>query len=451
MLKENPQDKGQDELFRSRLDQIIDMRHPLVKMSQLIEWDALEAAFKNHYCSSNGRPGGSIRLMAGLLLLKEIKGISDETVCQEWSENPYFQYFCGETFFQHRFPVEPPSLSYFRKRIGQEGFERLLQETITLGLKTGTVSPKDVARVNVDTTVQEKAIKFPTDTQLCHTAREKLVELVEEQGYRLRQNYRRKSKEDLLQANRYFAARQMKRARKVAKSVRNYLGRVMRETERLAANDPQLAASVTEALEKSRIIHRQAGDRKCKEKLYSFHAPEVECIAKGKANKAYEFGVKVSVATTQARNFIVGALASHKKPYDGHTLKPALEQVLRLTGIVPKEAYVDLGYRGHGVEESSGTTVILPRQKRGLTKAMHKRKRRRHAIEPVIGHCKHDRAVGPRNFLKGIVGDQMNALAMAIGFNLRKILRKIFLCLFYRWVLMVITQPKTYRASYQVA
>jgi len=163
-----------------------------------------------------------------------------------------------------------------------------------------------------------------------------------------------------------------------------------------------------------------------KTKLYSWHAPEVECIAKGKVHKKYEFGCKASYATTNKRNFIIGAMALHSKPYDGHTLKSVLGQIIHLTGIKPKEVQVDFGYRDHGIKDDD-MEIILARRKRGITPAIRKRMKRRNAIEPVISHCKNDRKVGARNWLKGRVGDKINAISMAVGFNLRKILRKIFL------------------------
>jgi transposase, IS5 family len=431
MLKKNPQDSGQSDLYRSRLESIIDLDHELVKLTHVVGWNGLESDLAPYYCMDNGRPGGSVRLMAGLLLLKDMKGLSDEEVCAVWRENPYFQYFCGEEFFQHRLPVEPPSLSIFRKRIGAEGMERLLQETIRMGLKTGVVTTKDVQRVNVDTTVQEKAVRFPTDTQLCHKAREELLKTAEHYDVEVRQSYVRKSKQAVFLANKYMAARQMNRGRKQIKKVRNYLGRVIRDLERAMDRAPSLEAAFRDDLTKARKIYDQAADPKTPDKIYSWHAPEVECIAKGKAHKKYEFGCKASIASTNAGNFIVGAMAHHGRPYDGHTLATVLEQIARLTGVKPNEANVDLGYRGHGIK-GEDTEIIFSHQKRGITPAKRKRQKRRNAIEPIIGHCKNDRKVGPRNWLHGKVGDQINALAMAIGFNLRKILRWIFLCLFSR-------------------
>ncbi len=434
MLQKNPTSSGQDELFRSRLDSILDLRHALVKLSRLIGRDGLAADLSPHYCADNGRPGESIRLMAGLLLLKDARGLSDEEVCATWRENLYFQYFCGEEFFQHRLPVEPPSLSIFRKRIGEAGMERLLQETIRAGFLTGVVTAKDLQRVNVDTTVQEKAITFPTDTKLCHKARLELVKKAQSPGVPLRQSYVRKSKQALFLTNKYMAAKQMRRGRKHAKQVRNYLGRVMRDIERAPAESPSLAALFETDLAKARIIYAQAADPRAKEKIYSWHAPEVECIAKGKAHKKYEFGCKASLSSTSKSNFIVGAKAHHGRPYDGHTLGGVPGQTERLTGIKPEEAYVDPGYRGHEVK-AEDTEVIISRQKRGITPARRKRQKRRNALEPIIGHCKNDRKIGPRNWLQGILGDQTNIIAMAIGFNMRKILRRIFLWLLARCIL----------------
>lgn len=196
---------------------------------------------------------------------------------------------------------------------------------------------------------------------------------------------------------------------------------MIRDIERAIAARPSLAAAFNDDLTKARKIYAQAGDPKTPDKIYSWHAPEVECIAKGKAHKKYEFGCKTSLASTNQGNFIVAAMAHHGRPYDGHTLGAVLSQIERLTGIKPSEANIDQGYRGHGIKDEA-IDIVLARQKRGVTPAKRKRQKRRNAIEPIIGHCKNDRKVGPRNWLQGIADDQINALAMAIGFNLRKIL-----------------------------
>ena len=248
-------------------------------------------------------------------------------------------------------------------------------------------------------------------------------------GVELRQSYKRLSKNALFMQGRYRHARQGKRANRQVRKLKTYLGRVTRDIERKINNSPNLQEQFASLLETSRRLLRQ--QRQDKNKLYSLHAPEVECIAKGKAYKKYEFGCKASYAVTNKSNFIVGAKALHGKPFDGHTLGTALTQVERLTGVKPGEVHVDLGYRGHRLEDEE-IEIILARRKRGITPAKRKRQKRRNAIEPIIGHCKNDRKVGPRNWLQGKIGDQINAISMAIGFNLRKILKKIFLWLFYR-------------------
>jgi len=228
-------------------------------------------------------------------------------------------------------------LSIFRNRIGDEGMERLLGETIKVGLQTGTVSQRDLGQITVDTTVQEKAVHFPTDVRLCHKAREELVDLAREENVVLRQSYVRKIKNAVFMSNRYMAARQMKRARKKIKEVKNYLGRVVRNIEIAVAQGQDISPVLEAALGKAQIVLSQTLNPKAREKLYSWHAPEVECIAKGKASKKYEFGCKASFASTNKSNFIVGAMALHGKPYDGHTLGRVLAQIQNLTGIKPKE------------------------------------------------------------------------------------------------------------------
>ncbi|MCK5555162.1 MAG: IS5 family transposase, partial [Alphaproteobacteria bacterium] len=295
------------------------------------------------------------------------------------------------------------------------------------------VTPRDLKKVNVDTTVQEKAVRFPTDTQLCHKARMELVKMTNENGIKLRQSYVHKSRNAVFLTNKYMAARQMKRGRKMAKNVRNYFGRVMREIECAVTRETSLAKVFENDLAKSRKIYAQAGNKKEPNKIYSWHAPEVECIAKGKARRKYEFGCKASIASTNKNNFIVGAKAHHKRPHDSRTLVGVLSQIERLTGVKPDEVNVDLGYRGHGVKDEN-IEIILAHQKLGITPAKKKRQKRRSAIEPIIGHCKNDRKVGPRNWLRGKTSDQINALAMATGFNLRNILKRIFLRLLARWL-----------------
>jgi transposase, IS5 family len=409
----------QSDLFRLKLVNLIDVRHELCRLAERMEWPALVTQFGALY-AEQGRPGVPIRLMVGLHYLKHAYGLSDEVIVRSWVENPYWQYFCGEEYFQHQLPIDPSQMTRFRTRLGPTGCEQLLKLTIAAGLATQAVKPASFTQVTVDTTVQEKAIAFPTDGRLYHKGRVWLVRLAKQAGIELRQSYVRKGKQALFMQQRYGAARQMKRARRELKRSKVYLGRVYRDIQRKL---PRQSAPVQERFAEplARIARLLAQQRHDKHKLYSVHAPEVECIAKGKAHKKYEFGIKVSLTATQRGNFIVGALAIPGNPYDGHTLSSALKQVAQLTGTQPERCFVDRGYRGHGIE---GTEVYIAGQKRGITPALRRALKRRNAIEPIIGHTKHDGLMG-RNYLKGTAGDAMNAILAAAGHNLRIILRKL--------------------------
>ena len=419
MLPKERDATPQSDLFRLKLVNLIDLRHELCRLAEAIQWQALADEFGALYAEA-GRPGVPIRLMVGLHYLKHAFGLSDEVVVKTWVENPYWQYFCGEEYFQHRLPIDPSQMTRFRHRLGAAGCEKLLALTISTGVATQAVKTSSFADVTVDTTVQEKAIAFPTDSRLYFKGREWLVRLAKANGIELRQSYRRTGKQALFMQNRYAAARQVRRARRELKRSKIFLGRVYRDLKRkLRAQPDAVQDQFTEAMHRvERLLAQQRNDRN---KLYALHAPEVECIAKGKLHKKYEFGIKVSLAVTQRDNFIVGALALPGNPFDGHTLRSALTQVEALTGATPQRCFVDRGYRGHGIED---VAVHIAGQKRGLTRALRRALKRRNAIEPIIGHAKQDGLMG-RNYLKGSVGDAMNAILAAAGHNLRIILRKL--------------------------
>jgi IS5 family transposase len=418
----------QADMFRLRLDQMLNQRHALYKLSNQIDWNAAEVNF-GHLYSEEGRPGIPIRLMVGLHYLKHTYDLSDEEVVAQWAENHYWQYFCGETYFQHHLPIDPSQMTRFRKRIGEAGCEFMLGLTVHAGIVTRTVSAASLSIVNVDTTVQEKAIAFPTDARLYHKARGALVRAAKRMGIPLRQSYERVSKLALAKNGRYAHARQMQRARREQRRLRTYLGRVIRDIERKLPEEHAAKMNALLNIAK-RILTQQRHDRG---KVYSMHAPEVECIAKGKAHKPYEFGVKVGIVSTSKESFVVGMQSLPGNPYDGHTLSASLAQVERLTGVLPKEAYVDRGYKGHGVDD---TTVWIAGAKRGVTTAIKKKLKRRNAVEPVIGHMKNDGRLG-RNFLKGEDGDAINALLCGAGHNLRKILRQLALLSPHSWLALL--------------
>ncbi len=408
--RENP------DLFRLLLDQFIDMKHELVILADKIDWPTFEKKFGAYYIDKKGRPGAPTRLMVGLHYLKYAFEESDESVVYRFIENPYWQYFCGYEYFQKSLPIDPSSLTRFRKRIGSVGVEHFLQELLRTAKRAGALKESHLNKVNVDTTVQEKAIAFPTDARLYYKMRDLLVKAAESQGIELRQNYRRLAKKALFRQSGYSRARQMRRAAKMTRRLKTYLGCVHRDIVRKAETvDPELM----DLLEKSSRLQQQKRDSK--NKLYSIHAPEVECISKGKAHKRYEFGCKVSLATSSRDNWILGIQAHHGNPYDGHTLKATLEQVERLTDWSVKDAYVDLGYRGHDYTGEAKVHIVNFRSLAKKTRSVKRWLKRRSAIEPVIGHVKSENGMA-RNRLKGIEGDKINALLSGCGFNFRKLL-----------------------------
>jgi transposase, IS5 family len=422
----------QCELFGARLSELLNPEHPLYVLAERIDWSQFDSAIDACYADELGRPGVNTRLMIGLLYLKHAFDESDESLVARWVENPYWQFFCGLSYMQHELPIDPSSLSRWRKRVGAERLEKLLEATIHTALAMKAVRSQELQKVNVDTTVQEKAIAFPTDARLYHKMRVALVRRAASLGITLRQNYRFKGKKLLAKQGRYAHAQQMKRAAKMTRHLKTILGRVLRDIQRKAqaiqgriADEPlgELIALAERLL---------AQTRTSKNKLYSVHAPEVECIAKGKAHKRYEFGCKTSVATTSKSNWIVGTQALDGNPYDGHTLGGAIGQVERLTGQTPRDVMVDQGYRGHGYAGSAIVHVVRSIPKRA-TRALRRMLRRRAAIEPTIGHLKSDNRLN-RNYLTGREGDKINAVLSAAGYNLRKLLRWIvFAPIFWLW------------------
>jgi len=418
-MEPSKQSQGGKDLFRERLDAIIDLKHPLARLAELVPWSDFDAAFGRFY-KPVGRPAKATRLMVGLHYLKHSFDLSDEQTVERWVENPYWQYFCGFEFFQHVLPIDPSLMTRWRKRIGSEEMEKVLKATVEMALESGTVKPSSLERVTIDTTVQEKAIAHPTDSRLYLKALQALVRQAKKADITLRQSHTRLAKKASAKAGRYAHARQYKRMRRELKCLRTYLGRVYRDVGRKIAGDSEQEAHFARLLGLvERLLAQQPQD---KNKLYSLHAPEVVCIAKGKAHKRYEFGCKVGVAATNKEGLFLASKAFEDNPYDGHTLQATIDQAEAMTGVAVERAYVDKGYRGHHYEGRA--RVILSGRKRGLTPQMKRELRRRSAIEPMIGHAKNDGRLG-RNYLLGHDGDRINALLAAAGHNLRLILNKL--------------------------
>ncbi|MDA9455972.1 transposase [Bradyrhizobium sp. CCBAU 21359] len=433
MRPKERRDGGQTDLLRARLDAIIDMGHPLVKLSRTIDWSFLEQKFGAVSEDKPGRPPLPTRLMAGLAILKHTYDLSDEVLCERWLENPYYQFFCGEEFFQHRLVFDRSSLTRWRERMGEERLVALLQESLAVATKTEAIKPSDLNRIIVDTTVQPKNVMFPTDARLLHRAREILVRLAKGAGIKLRQSYARVGKFALIKHQRYAHAKQFKRANRALRTLRTYLGRIIRDIARKIGGS---AAVLSEsALSRMLALARRVLEQKQHQrgpKLYSLHAPEVECIGKGKAHRPYEFGVKVSVATTLAPA-CGGQLVTHVKalpgnPYDGHTLATIIPEMEALVGNIIERLLADKGYRGHNAPADYKFRVFTSGQKRRVTPKIKRELRRRSAIEPVIGHLKSEHRMG-RNYLWHREGDATNAVLAAVGYNFRRLIRWLSLLL----------------------
>jgi transposase, IS5 family len=431
-------ESGQQDLFKARLDQILNGQHALVKLARLIDWRFLEERFGAVYSDGPGSPPLPTRLMAGLEILKYSYNLSDERVCEQWLENPYFQFFCGEEFFQHELPFDRSSMTRWRQRMGAEKLKALLQESLAVAAKTEALKLSELAEVVIDTTVQPKYVAFPTDAKLLNRARELLVRLARKHGVKLRQSYRRVGKRALIQHQRYAHAKQFKRARKPLRRLKTYLGRVRRDIARKIEDNPALMAEFAGPLSRSwRVLMQKK--RQEAPKLYSMHAPEVECIGKGKAHKPYEFGVKVSLTTTikpsKGGLFILHAKALPGNPYDGHTLEAILPEIEAITGMALKRAILDAGYKGHNATPQYRFKVYTQGQKRGMTGQIKRLFRRRAAIEPVIGHAKDEHRMG-RNYLAHTEGDATNAVLAAAGYNFRRLIKWLdrFLRLMLAWL-----------------
>lgn len=423
--KSSENENRQLELGRVRLVTFLNMDHELVCLSERINWNEFCKKFGESFDEKRGRPALPTRLMVGLTYLKYLFDLSDEAAVEQFLESGYWQYFCGFEYFQHELPCDSSSLTRWRKRLGEDGAEKLLSETLAIAHELKLLKSKHCERVIVDTTVQEKNITFPTDSKLILVAREKLVEAAKASGIELRQTYTFKGKHEAHRCSRLLHAKQFNRARTSIKRQKTYLARVIRDVKRKCEKpEGQLLEALTLA---TRIFLQEKTSDK---KIYSLHEPHVECISKGKARQPYEFGNKVSLAVTAKDPWIIGAKSFFGNPFDGATLRGAIEQVERLTGISTKEIYVDKGYRGK-VHHPDGKLVLISGRK-NLHPILQKYLRRRSSIEPVIGHTKHDHRMAT-NLLKGTDGDKINPILAASAFNLRKILRSFFLS-FLNWL-----------------
>lgn len=433
-----PKKEDRSSLYKVALKKLLNEKHPLYRMAETIDWAAFDKAFTPLFCPDNGRPGIPTRMMVALHYLKYSENLSDEEVVEKWVQNPYWQYFCGGENFEHEFPIHPSSMTRWRKKVEKSGAETLLKETILTGFRTKFLKPKDLERVNVDTTVQEKNIAFPTDAKLYYRAIRVMNRYAKKNGVRVKQTYERVGKGCLIRQSRYMHARQMKRAAREVKRLKVYMGRLHRDLgRRLTEEMKQDQHWIRISGIAGRLLTQKRNDT---DKLYSIHAPEVECIAKGKAHKKYEFGNKVAIVSSSRKNFILSAVSFQGNPYDGHTLQESLEKAVEMTKEVGeiKQAFADGGYKGSGYKGGIEIHIV----KKGLRKKkdpIKKWMKRRSAVEADIGHLKNDNRMG-KNYLLGKDGNEMNSILASAGFNLRKLLRA-FLRRIFIWFISLWKRP----------
>jgi IS5 family transposase len=442
------------DFFRARLDQMIDLREPLAVLAQRMPWDRIETALAPYFerrdrqgrvvqiddlfgsnvmlASAGVSPAGRrrlpIRLMAALLYLKHAYDLSDEALVEQWKGNVFFQYFSGMDYYESRLPCDATQIGRFRRAIGEAGVEELLKATIEAAVDNKAIKPTEFERVIVDTTVQEKAIAHPVDSRLLEIARHKVVQAAKAVGIELKQTYVKEGKVLRRRAGGYAHAKQFKRLQRVLRRQRTILGIVIREVQRkLGQTKAESALSLTQLqnwLERAERIRVQRP--KDKDKLYALHAPEVECIGKGKARKPYEFGVKTSLAVTHKSGLMVGARTFPGNPYDGHILSAQLEQttiLLEDVGTKPRQVIADLGYRGVD-DDNPGVEIIHRGKYKSLSQTQRRWLKRRQAVEPAIGHLKADHRM-ERCWLHGQTGDALHAVLCAAGYNLRWLMRAV--------------------------
>ena len=403
--------------FFSSLSDMLNQSHPLYKLADKIDWAKFDTAFAPLYCQNNGRPAKPIRLMCGLLILKHLRNLSDESLVEQWSENAYYQYFCGMPEFVPGAPCASSELVHFRNRIGEKGIELIFQESIRVNNEEDDDRHHDVAFI--DSTVQEKNITYPTDAKLHKKIVRKVLGIVHELGLPLRQSYTFVLKRVYRDQRFRNHPKNRNKALKADRKLRTIAGRLVRELKR-NLGEHSLYNKLIERFEAILAQRRHSG-----KKIYSIHEPDVQCISKGKEHKKYEFGNKVSIIRS-ATGIILGA-QSFRNEYDGHTIEASLAQVERLTQRKIKILAGDRGYRGK--KEVNGTQILIPDAPKPSDSRYQKRKKhklfcKRAGIEPTIGHLKSDYRLG-RNFYKGVTGDAVNLLLAAAAYNFKRAMRAL--------------------------
>jgi len=413
--------ENQRELFRTRLEDLINPNHELALLAQAIDWKYFENEFKPYY-SDKGAPSVPIRTMVGCLMLKHLYNLGDEKIPEHWVCNVYFQYFCGGIFFEHKFPFDPSDFVHFRKRVGETGIAKIFAYSVQLH---GPEVVKQAKFVLSDTTVQENNTTFPTDAKLCKKVIDKCNKIADKKEIKLRQKFLKESKQLLRDTYNGGHPKRAKGAKKAKKRLKTIANKMLRELDRKMTEEQKTVYKKDIELYQ-RAVNQQKND---KGKVYSLHKPFTRCIAKGKAHKQYEFGNKVGLITggKKGKKIILAIDAFLENVFDGHTIEPLLNQMNMNKLNLPKELVYDRG--GKGKSEIKGVKIIIPsppkkKDTRYQKQTKRKKCRARAAIEPIIGHLKTDYRM-QQNYLWGEKGIQINALMAATAWNLKKLMEKL--------------------------
>jgi len=415
-LKEN-----QRELFRTRLEDLINPNHELALLAKAIDWQYFENEFKRFY-SDKGAPSVPIRTMVGCLLLKHLYNLGDERIPEYWVRDVYFQYFCGGVFFEHKFPFAPSDFVHFRNRVGEEGIAKIFAYSVKLH---GVEVVKQAKFVLSDTTVQENNTTFPTDAKMCKKVIDKCNSIAEMEGIAQRQKFIKESKQLVRDTYNGQHPKRAKQAKKAKKRLKTIAGKMLRELDRKMSEEQKACYQ-----KKMELYHQAVNQQKNdKNKVYSLHKPFTKCIAKGKPHKQYEFGNKVGLITggKKGKKIILAVQAFLENPFDGHTIEPLLQQMENNKIQLPKELAYDRG--GKGKTQIKGVRIIIPSPpKKTDTRYQKQTKRKkcksRAAIEPIIGHLKTDYRM-QQNYLWNEKGIQINAFMAATAWNLKKMMEKL--------------------------
>jgi transposase, IS5 family len=420
-------------LFSGSFMDMLDTKDPLIVLADNFPWSKVESEFQKYYKNDKiGRPNKPIRLMVGLLLLKQIKNLSDERIVEEWKQNPYLQYFCGFTEYTPSLPCHATELVKFRNRIGKDGLEFVFKCSVDIHGDEAKES-----QVIVDSTVQESNMTFPTDGKLAIKIVAKLLKIAKKEKIKLRRSFIKEIKTLRIDLRFFKHPKKIKKAMGSMKRLRQIAMIILRDIDRKFDDNLELHSKYAQSFYLFNRVLKQ--ERNTPNKIYSLHEIDAYAINKGKDHKGYEFGTKASIVTTMTSSIIVGVAAHKTNIHDSKTLDEVMTNTVKIVGDkIITEAICDRGYRGTKeilVNDNSIEISIPDTKRKKDTKneinIKRKKFKRRAAIEPIIGHVKSDHRMAI-NYLKGFKGDEINLLLAATAFNLKKWMNNYLYAFFIR-------------------